>query len=88
MSEKTASTPETTPKTSKFVEKINSMKPSALSDEKRAAVVGRIKIVGVFAAGVLTTAAAVATASYYKSINDAAEAAKDELGEDDESTED
>lgn len=67
---KTSESPETTPKTSKFAEKINSMKPAALSDEKRAAVVGRIKIIGAFTAGVLTTAAIAVTASYYKSINE------------------
>lgn len=56
MSEKTASTPEIT-KPSKFVQKLNSMKPSAMDDEKKATVVGRIKIVGAYAAGVATTLA-------------------------------
>lgn len=86
MSEKkTSETPES-PKTSKFVQKLNSMKPAALSDEKKAAVVGRIKMIGAFAAGVATTVAVVAAASYYNSIEKNTEA--EETEETEETTED
>jgi hypothetical protein len=72
------------PKTpSKFVQKLNSLNPSAMSDEKKAAVVGRIKMIGAFAAGVLTTVIVVGTASYYNSIPKI-----DEIEETEETTED
>lgn len=64
MSEKTSTAPKAP---SKFAQKLNNMKPSAMDDEKKAAVVGRIKMIGAFTAGVLTTVAVVATASYYNS---------------------
>ena len=81
---KTSVTPETTEAPSKFVQKLNSMKPSMMDDEKKSAVVGRIKMIGAFAAGVLTTVTVVSTASYYNSLQkdvEAAEAAKAELKE-------
>jgi hypothetical protein len=73
-----------TPEPSKFVQKVNSMKLSAMSDEKKAAVIGRIKITAAFAAGVLTTAATVAAASYYASFNNA----EAQVDESEETTED
>jgi hypothetical protein len=72
MSTKTSVTPENSPapKTSKFAQKLNSLKPSNLADEKKDTVVRRIKITAAFAAGVLTTATAVAVKSYFASISD------------------
>lgn len=64
-----AVTPETSPKTSKFAEKLNSLKPSNLADEKKETIVRRIKLTAAFAAGVLTTVTTVAVKSYYDSIN-------------------
>lgn len=84
---KTSETPET-PKPSKFVQKLNSMKPSALSDEKKATVVGRIKIIGAFTAGATAMLAAVATASYYSALKNEAEKAEEILRESYETTED
>jgi hypothetical protein len=85
MSEQTSSAQ--TPKApSKFVQKLNSMKPSTMDDAKKATVVGRIKIIGAYTAGVLTTVAVVATTSYYNSFSTTGEAATDESGE--ETTED
>ena len=86
MSEQISNAPKTPKAPSKFVQKLNSMKPSTMDDEKKAAVVGRIKMIGAFAAGVLTTVTVVATASYYNSFSANGEAATDESGE--ETTED
>ena len=80
------STPETSQAPSKFVQKINSMKLSAMDDEKKATVLGRIKMTAAFAAGVLTTVTVVATASYYNSFSQNDEAA--EVEETEETTED
>lgn len=85
MSSNISNTPETN-KPSKLVQKLNSMKPSAMSDEKKATVIGRIKLTAAFAAGALTTVAAVAAASYYNSLNNDAETA--EVEETEETTED
>jgi hypothetical protein len=81
---KTSVTPETSPapKTSKIAEKLNSLKPSNLADEKRDTVVRRIKLTAAFAAGVLTTVTAVAVKSYYNSFD-----ATDEVQEGDETSE-
>ena len=61
MSEKNL-TPET-PKSSKFVTKLNSLKPSNIDNEKKEAVIRRIKFAtaytAAFAAGVLTTVAVI-----------------------------
>jgi hypothetical protein len=84
MSSNNSTTPET-PKPSKFVQKLNSMKPAAMSDEKKATVLGRIKTTAAFAAGVLTTVAVVAAASYYNSVNNNEDA---EVEETEETTED
>jgi hypothetical protein len=83
MSTKTSVTPENSPapQTSKFAQKLNSLKPSNLADEKKDTVVRRIKLTAAFAAGVLTTVTAVAVKSYYNSIN-----AIDEAQESDESS--
>lgn len=86
MSQQASTTTPQTPKTNKFVEKINSMKLSAMDDEKKATVVGRIKMTAAFTAGVLSTVAAVAVASYYNSINEASEDV--EVEETEETTED
>jgi len=76
MSEKTASTPET-PKTSKFAAKLNSLKPSNIGDEKRDAVIRRIKFAaaytGAFAAGVLTTVAVLNAKSILSNENEESE---------------
>lgn len=81
MSENISNTPET-PKSSKFVQKLNSMKPSTMDDEKKAVIRGRIKTIGAFAAGVLTTVTVIATASYYNSFkNGAGETEVDETEE-------
>lgn len=85
---KTSETPETPKAPSKFVQKLNNMKPSVMDDEKKAAVVGRIKTVVAFTAGVLTTVTVVATASYYNSFSKIDEDAKAELSEENETTED
>lgn len=85
MSEKTASAPEI-PKTSKFVQKLNSMKPSAMDDEKKATVVGRIKMIGAFTAGALTTVAVLAVSSYQISLRKTEEDIEET--EDEQSTED
>jgi hypothetical protein len=61
---------------SKFVQKLNNMKPSMMDDEKKATVLGRIKMTAAFAAGVLATVTVVATASYYNSIQKNAEDAE------------
>jgi hypothetical protein len=79
------SSPKTPKAPSKFVQKLNSMKPSAMDDEKKATVMGRIKTVAAFTAGVLTTVAVVSTASYYNSFPKDSENA-DEV--EDETTED
>lgn len=84
---KTSETPETPKTSNRFVEKLNSLKPSNQSDEARETFRRRAKLTLAFGAGVLGTVAAVATASYYKAINDAAEEAKDELAGE-ENTED
>lgn len=84
MSSQTSATPEnsTAPQTSKIAEKLNSLKPSNLPDEKKETVLRRIKLTAAFAAGVLTTVTAVAVKSYYNSID-----ATDEVQESDESSE-
>jgi hypothetical protein len=87
MSEKTPKTPETPKAPSKFVQKINSMKPSAMDDAKKATVLGRIKMTAAFAAGVLTTVTIVSTASYYNSFSQNDEVAS-ETEETEENTED
>lgn len=84
MSEKNSTTPET-PKTNRFVEKLNSLKPSNQSDEARETFRRRAKLTLAFGAGVLGTVAAVATASYYKAI---AETPDVEETEGEENTED
>lgn len=84
MSEKNSISP--TPKTSnRFVEKLNSLKPSNQSDEARETFRRRAKLTLAFGAGVLGTVAAVATASYYKAI---AETPDVEENEENENTED
>ncbi len=81
MSQKITNISETAPKTSKFAEKLNKLKPSAMDDEKKATVIGRIKITAAFAAGALSTVAVVAAKSYFNNLDEAAEEAKDELRE-------
>jgi hypothetical protein len=54
-------------KISSLTEKLNNAKPSNMDDEKKAAVLQKIKLTASFAAGVLLTVTAVATASYYNS---------------------
>jgi hypothetical protein len=83
MSKTVSETPETAQAPSKLVQKLNSMKPAALSDEKKATVVGRIKIVGAYAAGVATTLAALYVVG--SKLNSSAE--NDETAEVDESEE-
>jgi len=83
---KTSETPETPKAPSKFAQKLDSMKLSKMDDEKKAAVVGRIKMIGAFTAGVLTTVAVVATTSYYNSFPKDEETA--EVEETEETTED
>lgn len=80
MSEKTSSAPKAP---SKFVQKLNSMKPSAMDDEKRVTVVNRLKMSVAFTAGALTTATIAATALYFKTVN-----ANAEIAEGEETTED
>jgi hypothetical protein len=67
---KTSETPviSIAPQTSKFAEKLNSLKPSNLADEKKETVLRRIKLTAAFAAGVLTTVTAVAAKSYYSNL--------------------
>jgi len=55
--------------TSKFVQKLNNMKPSSMDDERKSAVKKRIKIIGALTAGVLATATIVSTAKYYNSFS-------------------
>lgn len=84
MSEKNSTSP--APKTSnRFVEKLNSLKPSNQSDEARETFRRRAKLTLAFGAGVLATVATVATASYYKTI---AETPDVEENEENENTED
>jgi hypothetical protein len=80
---KTSETPETSPapKTSKIAEKLNSLKPTHLADEKKETVVRRIKLTAAFAAGVLTTVTAVAIKSYYNSFDATDETQGDETSE-------
>lgn len=85
MSEQISNTPET-PKSSKLAQKLNSLKPSVMDDEKTTAVVGRIKMIGAFVAGSAATLAVVIAASVYNSSKLADEYA--EVEETEETTED
>lgn len=79
-----ATTPETSPapKTSKIAQKLNSLKPSNLSDEKKKEALRRIYYIGGFATGVLTTVTAIVVKSYYNSVD-----ATNESAEGDETSE-
>jgi hypothetical protein len=84
MSTKTSVTPENSPapKTSKFAEKLNNLKPSNLADEKKDTVVRRIKLTAAFAAGVLSTLVVVVATAKVVDLTDAT----DEAQESDESS--
>lgn len=87
MSEKNSPKTPESPKTSnRFVEKLNSLKPSNQSDEARETFRRRAKLTLAFGAGVLGTIAAVATASYYKTIAETPDV--EETEESEENTED
>jgi hypothetical protein len=87
MSEKTASTPETT-KPSKLSVKLNSLKPSNIDNEKKEAAVRRIKFATAytlaFVAGALTTVAVMNA----KNLHDAETEETAEVEETEETTED
>ncbi|QJD49762.1 hypothetical protein SEA_CLUBPENGUIN_38 [Streptomyces phage ClubPenguin] len=83
---KTSETPETPKTSNRFVEKLNSLKPSNQSDEARATFRHRAKLTLAFGAGVLATVTTVAAASYYKAIAETPDV--EETEENEETTED
>lgn len=59
-----------TSNTPKFAEKLKSLKPANLADEKKRTVLRGIYYTGGFVTGVLATVAVVAVKSYYNSFSD------------------
>jgi hypothetical protein len=86
MSANISNTPETPKTSNRFVEKLNSLKPSNQSDEARETFRRRAKLTLAFGAGVLATVTAVATASYYSAIAETPDV--EDVEETDETTED